>query len=67
MEGPPWYFVEVPKARYYDYVGTARWYYGGSGSPLYEVVCPSRDGYFPLDERADPSFRAVQPVLGAAE
>ncbi len=58
-------FVEVPKSIYREYVGTAGWFYGGSNFPLYQIVWPSRDGYFPWNDLASASFRQWQPVLGS--
>lgn len=56
-------FVEVPLTEYYEHVGYCRWYYRGNGFPLYQVVWPSREGFFPWHEQATAGFRAEQPVL----
>jgi len=61
----PCCFVEVPKSAYREYVGTARWFYGGNDFPLYQIVWPSKDGCFPWNERASASFKQWQPVLGS--
>jgi hypothetical protein len=57
-------FVEVPKSQYREYVGTARWYYGGNEFPLYQIVWPSKDGHFPWHPDASESFAKWQPLLG---
>jgi len=59
-------FIEVPSSQYYEHVGLCRWYYEGNGFPLYQVVWPSRSGFFPWHSRAPEAFRAAQPVLGQA-
>jgi len=56
----------VPSSQYYEHVGLCRWYYEGNGFPLYQVVWPSRSGFFPWHSRAPEAFRAAQPVLGQA-
>jgi uncharacterized protein DUF4262 len=58
-------FVEVPKSSYREYVGIARWFYGGSDFPLHQIVWPSREGYFPWNDLASSSFKQWQPVLGS--
>ena len=57
-------FVEVPDSEYRERVGFARWYYEGNNFPLYQVVWPSREGYFPWHPKAPDGFRLRQPVLG---
>lgn len=59
-------FIEVPKSSYHEHVGWARWYYGGNNFPQYQVIWPSRDGYFPWHPKANAEFRQVQPVIGHA-
>jgi hypothetical protein len=60
-------FIEVSKQLYGEYVGTARWFYGGNDFPLYQIVWPSRDGYFPWNEQASESFKQWQPILGSLQ
>ena len=48
-------------------MGTARWFYGGSDFPLYQLVWPSRDGYFPWNELASDYLKHLQPVLGSPQ
>lgn len=60
-------FIEVPKQHYREYMGTARWFYGGSDFPLYQLVWPSRDGYFPWNELASDYLKHLQPVLGSPQ
>lgn len=57
-------FVEVGQSQYREHVGFARWYYQGDDFPLYQIVWPSKDGYFPWNAKASDSFRDWQPVLG---
>lgn len=64
LEGAACCFVEVPKSKYRDQFGFARWYYRGDSFPALQVVYPSRDGHFPWDPQASDSFRTLQPVLG---
>jgi Domain of unknown function (DUF4262) len=64
LEGYACCFVEVSKSYYRDYVGTARWYYGGDSFPLYQIVWPSKQGHFPWHSDASESFVRWQPVLG---
>lgn len=59
-------FAEVPKARYYEYVGFARWYYKGNDFPLYQIVWPSRDGHFPWHPEASEVFKSAQPLIADA-
>ena len=59
-------FVEVPASKYFEHVGWARWYYRGNGFSLYQIVWPSRDGYFPWHPKASQEFKQCQPVLGHA-
>ena len=66
LEGYSCCFVEVPASNYYEYVGFARWYYCGNGFPLYQIVWPSRDGFFPWHPKASQEFKQCQPVLGHA-
>lgn len=59
-------FVEVPASQYRENVGFCRWFYEGNAFPLYQIVWPSREGYFPWHPDAAASFRSAQPVLGAS-
>lgn len=65
-EGYKCCFIEVSKERYLEYVGTARWYYGGNDFPLYQIVWPSNHGYFPWHADANEGFVQWQSVLGQA-
>ena len=40
-------FVEVPRARFNDFVFSASWFYAGSDFPLYQIVWPDREGRYP--------------------
>jgi hypothetical protein len=57
-------FVEVPKSQYHEHVGFGRWYYQGNKFPLFQIVWPSKDGYFPWEACASDSFKQWQPLLG---
>ena len=63
----PCCFIEVPKQHYGDYVGTAVWFYNWGDFPLYQIVWPSRDGYFPWNELASDYLKQMQPVLGGPQ
>jgi hypothetical protein len=58
-------FVEVPKAKYSEYVASAIWLNGGEDFPLYQVVWPDEEGRFPWHRDAARAFDIAQPVLGA--
>jgi Domain of unknown function (DUF4262) len=66
FEGYACRFIEVSKAHYREYVGTALWYYEGSKFPLYQIVWPSKEGLYPWHPQASEDFRFRQPVLGQA-
>lgn len=57
-------FAEVPATLYHEHVGFAVWYYRGNNFPLYQIVWPSREGYFPWHPKASQEFRQCQPVIG---
>ena len=59
-------FAEVPLSNYHEYVGIARWYYEGNGFPLYQIVWPSRSGFFPWHHQATIEFKLAQPVIAQA-
>lgn len=58
-------FAEVPRAQYHEHMGYGRWYYMGNGFPLYQVIWPSRDGFYPWHPKATESFRVAQPVIAS--
>ena len=64
LEGYSCVFVKVLEQFYGEYVLSATWYYEGNDFPLYQLVWPSVEGYFPWHERADAKFRSSQPVAG---
>jgi len=47
---------------YPDYVGFAHWHYRRSQFPLYQIVWPNNDGYYPWSPGATNAFREWQPV-----
>jgi hypothetical protein len=60
------HFLEVSQHYYADYVGFARWYYRKRHFPLYQIVWPNTDGFYPWDENAPKPFKEWQPILGKA-
>ena len=66
LEGYACCFAEVPVNQYRENVGFCRWFYEGDAFPLYQIVWPSREGYFPWHPDAATSFRSAQPVLGVS-
>jgi len=64
MQGLPLYFVAVGKDRYEEYVGYARWLYGGSDFPLLQCVCPDEQGRFPWEQGYDITALPKQFLLG---
>lgn len=65
-EGLPLAFVAVSRALYREYVGYARWFYGGSEFPLLQCVWPDKKGRFPWQPRYDVRFFQKQRILGPA-
>jgi hypothetical protein len=55
--GLPCRFIEVAAHHYSDYLGFARWYCRGKHFPLYQLVWPSTDRYYPSDSRTSEHFR----------
>ena len=64
--GTPCCFVEVSPRYYHDYVGFARLVLRGKHFPLYQIIWPSNDGYYPWSPGASEPFKVWQPVLGEA-
>ncbi len=54
----------VAPAHYPDYLGYARWYYGGDDFPVLHCVWPDKAGCFPWEDGFNPAFRDIQPDLG---
>lgn len=63
VEGYECVFVEVPRARFNDFVCSASWFYAGHDFPLYQVVWPDRKGRYPWNGGAKPDPWHKQPVL----
>jgi hypothetical protein len=63
LEGYDCAFVQVSKARYKKYLGTAVWFYGGEDFPTLQCVWPDRNGCFPWDVEAPEAFCLRQPIL----
>jgi hypothetical protein len=60
----PLAFVVVDPAHYKEYVGYARWLYGGSEFPMLQCVWPLKSGHFPWDKGYDKAGAAIQALLG---
>jgi hypothetical protein len=63
ISGAQCHFLEVAERYYQDHVGFARWFYRKRHFPLYQVVWPNTDGFYPWDAGAPTSFKEWQPVL----
>jgi hypothetical protein len=44
------YFAAVHPEHYRDFVGWARWYYGGDDFPLVQCIYPTTNGVFPWEK-----------------
>ena len=51
------YFGEVAADQYREYVGWARWFYGGDGFPLVQCVYPTTNGVFPWESEFPEDLR----------
>jgi hypothetical protein len=56
-------FRPVPRQRYEEYLGSARWYYGGSDFPALQLFWPDKEHRYPWDAPQDAWIRWAQPVL----
>lgn len=63
FEGFRCYFEAFPKKQYHDYLGWARWFYGGDDFPAVQLLWPTTSGIYPWEARASQEFRDRQPVL----
>lgn len=54
---------EVPPERFRDYMGWARWLYGGDDFRAWQIVYPNTAGVFPWEPDAHEGFRTWQPLL----
>jgi hypothetical protein len=63
LEDYPCCFAKVPRAKYREHVGFARWYYEGDDFTLYQVIWPCRSGFYPWHPRATAEFKRAQPVI----
>jgi hypothetical protein len=64
LDDYPVRFVEVPKARYAEFLAAASWAYEGDGFPAVQLVWPDKQGRWPWDPEARTGFAQSQPVLG---
>ena len=56
-------FVTVDEARYLDYFGYAKWFYGGWNFPALQIVWPDKQALFPWEEGFNPNWKFSQPLL----
>jgi Domain of unknown function (DUF4262) len=66
-------FVPVPQERYFDYLGTAVWFYRSllwkvppvaeHKFPVLQAVWPDPEGFYPDDTRCRPEVRKVQTLV----
>ena len=64
LEGYACEFACVPVTCHREYLGFARWFYGGDDFVALQCVWPDRSHRFPWHEGTAPTFRQIQPVLG---
>jgi len=60
----PVQFVAVEPRHYPEYVGYARWLYGGAEFPLLQMVYPDEDGLFPWEPGWNRTGEEGQELLG---
>lgn len=60
-------FLDVPKDKILEHLGTAQWAYDGTEFPCVQLVWPDKQQRWPWDEQARDGFRASQPILGTHE
>jgi uncharacterized protein DUF4262 len=66
IRGAKCFFLEVADRYHSDYIGFACWFYRRREFPLYQIVWPSNDGYYPWHPNAPEPFKEWQPILGPA-
>ena len=59
----PVFVFPVGIARYPDYLGWSRWFYGHDDFPCVHLVWPDPSGVFPWDRQMHPDFHGLQPDL----
>jgi hypothetical protein len=62
----PLALVAVDERHYRDYLGYARWFYGGGAFPVLQCVWPDKKGAFPWEVGFDGRFFRAQRILGPA-
>lgn len=55
--------LPVSKSHYRDYLGWARWFYGGDSFPCLQLVWTDRQGNFPWQPDFSSEFDGLQPDL----
>src|ERR1051326_978968 len=67
--GYPGAFIDVSRAFYPYYLGTAIWFYRSinNGFPVMQIVWPDKNGKFTWQEGYDVHYNARQPLLNAKQ
>tara|TARA_R110002072_G_scaffold174303_3_gene329396 strand:- start:92151 stop:92624 length:474 start_codon:yes stop_codon:yes gene_type:complete len=60
-------FLDVPKEKVADYLGTAQWAYDSTEFPVVQLVWPDKQQRWPWQEGVRDGFRESQPILGSHE
>jgi Domain of unknown function (DUF4262) len=63
LEGYSCTFRPVPRRRYEEYLGSARWYYESDDFPALQLIWPDREHRYPWATPAEAWIRTAQPVL----
>ena len=56
-------FEVVTPDHFDDYMGWARWFYGGNTFEAFQIIYPTTDGIWPWEPGASESFKERQPIL----
>jgi hypothetical protein len=67
LEGYDAVFLEIDQTHFPEWLGTARWFYGGDNFRALQLVYPDRLSRFPWDAGVHPDFVAAQPILGTID
>jgi hypothetical protein len=64
LVGYPVRFLELPKARFAEFLGVAMWAYEGDDFPAVQLVWPDKQGRWPWDAGVREGFAEAQPIVG---
>jgi hypothetical protein len=64
IKGFDCYFTRVEKKYYDEYIGYAKWYFGGTHFPLTQCIYPTIYGVYPWQKQWPEENQKFQPVLG---